>query len=194
MKRTTMIAAALAAAAAPLLLATPALAGESVDPASLTPVPPNATCQRAGVNYVCKTAFDIHLVDEPAFELPCGLVHETIDDLREGRRWYDADRRLVRRHVTAQADGYWSLSPTGDGPRVAITAHSNWSDVYAVPGDESSASQDSRGVHLSASAPGYRNAFHIAGRFTGEDALTGRFVAWDSPGAVADLCAALTGS
>ena len=69
----------------------------------------------------------IDLVNEPIadFDLPCGTLYETIYDLREGIRWYPG-RKVVKRFVSQNAEGTWSLSPSDAEPTVKISFHANW--------------------------------------------------------------------
>ena len=164
MKRATLL---LAAMLATLLLACGAAlaAPKSVDPDTLTPPPPpGAECKDTGNFIICQTFFDEpSLVNEPVFELSCGTVYETSNVHREGIRWYSKEGLLLRRFVTEDVQGTWSLSPTGEGPTVRFFAHDNWTDVYTTPGDEESVSTTYHGDSFTAMAPGYGVLFHIAG-------------------------------
>ena len=164
MKRATLL---LAAMLATLLLACGAAlaAPKSVDPDTLTsPPPPGAECKDTGNFILCQTFFDEpSLVNEPVFELSCGTVYETSNAHREGIRWYSKEGLLLRRFVTEDVQGTWSLSPTGEGPTVRFFAHDNWTDVYTTPGDEESVSTTYHGDSFTAMAPGYGVLFHIAG-------------------------------
>ena len=164
MKRATLL---LAAMLATLLLACGAAlaAPKSVDPETLTPPPPpGAECKDTGNFILCQTFFDEpSLVNEPVFELSCGTVYETSNVHREGIRWYSPEGLLLRRFVTEDVQGTWSLSATGEGPTVGFFAHDNWTDVYTTPGDEESVSTTYHGDSFTAMAPGYGVLFHIAG-------------------------------
>ena len=164
MKRATLL---LAAMLATLLLACGAAlaAPKSVDPKTLTPPPPpGAECKDTGNFILCQTFFDEpSLVNEPVFELSCGTVYETSNVHREGIRWYSPEGLLLRRFVTEDVQGTWSLSATGEGPTVGFFAHDNWTDVYTTPGDEESVSTTYHGDSFTAMAPGYGVLFHIAG-------------------------------
>src|SRR5688572_27672041 len=108
----------------------PAAAGPVVDPSTLQPEPPpGAVCRANGPWTICQTTFLVDVVNEPVvfLDLPCGTVYETIADVREGIRWY-LDGKLVKRFVSQNAEGSWSLSPTGAGPVVKISLHANWRD------------------------------------------------------------------
>ena len=120
-----------------LLVPGVAVAGQPVDPSTLTPEPPpGARCQSAGNQVICDTHLDESILTPTAVgELPCGTLYETNSDVRQGTRWYDAEGRMVERHVTQQKRGTWSLSPDMSAPIVLIAAHANWRDRLSVPGD-----------------------------------------------------------
>jgi hypothetical protein len=179
------------------LLAPTTLAGQPVDPDTLIPPPfPGATCTAGGAYVICDTSFEIHLVNEPIvdFALPCGTIYETVDDVRRGIRWYDRDDlTIVKRSVFGDAEGSWSLSPTGDGPTVTLVSHSNWTNVdFPDPFDESTWATTTHGTGLTILAPGIGVILHFAGLDlpdgTHRGALNG-FV--DDPEVAAELCAAL---
>ena len=154
----------VAVLAAATVISASAAAGSDVDPATLQPPPPpGAECWAIGSGVRCDTVFLVDLVNEPAFDLPCGLVYETIYDDRTGIRWYDTDYRLVKRLVHQDAEGSWSLSPTGAGPTVHISAHGGWGEVYPVPGDESSAVGKGYGSGLTVKDDHGGVIAHIAG-------------------------------
>jgi hypothetical protein len=177
-----------------ILLAAPAAAGPVVDPSTLQPQPsPGAVCQADGPWTICQTTFLVDVVNEPILflDLPCGTVYETISDLREGIRWY-LDGKLVKRFVSQNAEGTWSLSPTGAGPAVKISLHANWRDEYAVPGDESSALTTSHGSGFKVSAPGVGVIVHIAGLELPDGTHHGVFRVVEDAASAAKLCDALT--
>ena len=103
-----------------IALAVPAVAsaGQPVDPSTLTPEPPpGAECRATGNGVICDTVFDASIPTPlPVAELPCGTLHETNSDLRDGVRWHDAEGRLLERQVTQQLRGTWSLSARHVGP------------------------------------------------------------------------------
>ena len=42
-------------------------------------------------------------------------------------RWYDENGQMVKRFVTQDAEGTWSLSPAADSPTVSLSVHAdNW--------------------------------------------------------------------
>src|SRR5919112_3551269 len=128
-----------------------------VEPDTLTPPPGEgvvAECKETGNYIICQTFFDEpSLVNEPVFELSCGTVYETSTVHREGIRWYSSEGLLLRRFVTEDVEGTWSLSRTGEGPTVRFFAHDNWTDVYTTPGDEESVSTTYHGAAFKVVAP-----------------------------------------
>jgi hypothetical protein len=192
MRKKSLIALSTLVGGVLMSMSAPALAGPVVDPATLQPVPPpGAVCRADGPWTICQTVFDGSSENAPAFDLPCGTVYETFRDVREGIRWY-LDGKLVKRFVSQNADGSWSLSPTGAGPTVTVTAQANWRNEYAVPGDESSGPTVFHGNGVVARAPGFGVIAHIAGLDLPDGTHHGvvRFI--DDPQVAAVLCEALT--
>ena len=172
-----------------------AFAGNSVDPSTLQPPPPNAVCRDAGRQIICDTFIDEVVVNEPIldFELSCGTIYETLHYHGAGTRWY-VNRLVVRRHVAASVDGTWSLSPTGAGPVVELSGHSSVWTVWTTPGDDSTAMDtSSSGNDFKLSAPGFGVIVLSAG-LTNPDGthhgVTPEFPI--TPEVDAALCAALT--
>ena len=184
----------------PLITGSPALgaASQAVDPSALKPAPllvgATADCRADGRWIVCHTLLELSNADAPIFDLPCGTVYETASDVRHGIRWYGAsDSVLVKRHVTDDADGFWTLSPEGAGPTVQVTAHGNWYDgQYADPDDLDSGVGATHG-EFTISAPQFGVIAHIAGRDAADDTHRGTFRPIEDPSVAARLCAALTG-
>jgi hypothetical protein len=169
-----------------------AAGGALVDPSTLIPEPPpGAVCRADGQWIICHTSLSFAPLNEPGFELPCGLFYETGTDERRGIRWYTSDRLLARRFVSQDAETTWSLSPTGAGPFVTLIAHANWRNAYAVPGDESTGPQITHGNEVTLKQQGGGVIAHIAGldlsEFTHHGAL--RWV--DDPAVAASVCTAL---
>jgi len=166
------------------------VAAASVDPSTLTPSPPSdARCHTAGNQVICDTVLNFFLENEPDMDTPCGQLYFTGTDLRNGTRFY-TDGLLTRRHVTAQVNGTLSLSPTGDGPSVTVTAHHNWWGYWLVPGSDGDGIQTTHGVELKISGPGISSGFMLAGAFLPDGSAHGRLTAF-SDDAFARLCAAL---
>jgi hypothetical protein len=183
---------ALLATGLVLVAAPGAFAGTpTVDPSTLQPEPPpGASCRLDGRFVICKTEFHEPLDAEPVLELPCGTLYETSRDDREGIRWYE-DGLIVSRFVSRRMSGYWSLSPTGEGPRVRISGHSNWWTDYPVPGDESSEQLTFHGLDLLAKAPGGGVVAQVTGLFPPDDTHHGIFRIPEDPAVAAAICDAL---
>ena len=176
------------------VLAPTASAGGIVDPNTLTPVPPNATCRDDGRQIICDTFFVEDFVNEPIadFDLPCGTIYETSHYRGDGTRWY-VDRLWVRRHVAASLEGTWSLSPTGARPTVNISGYWSVWTVLTTPGDESTAVETSSGNDFKISAPGFGVILQDAGLTYADGTHHG--IAGQipfTPEVAAELCAALT--
>jgi hypothetical protein len=174
----------------------PAVAGGSVDPSTLVPQPPpGATCFATGAGVTCHTTFDASEQNEPAFELPCGQVYESAQDVRRGTRWY-VDGLLDRRFVFQDASGSWSLSPTGDGPTVTWTAHANWQNVHLdATSDEETWPTVNHGMSLRITDGQGRPLFQYAGLDStdGQHYGLGDYAELDGADAQAAICAGLTG-
>jgi hypothetical protein len=122
-------------------LVTPVAAKEPVDPSTLNPPPPaefNPGCERLGENIVCELAFS----DPPVIDEPGGLVCDG-DQIFEswtrsvvGRRIYDADGNLLKRHFREDLVG--SFTNPSSGATVEFVTHATNIHVLSVPGDLSS--------------------------------------------------------
>jgi hypothetical protein len=194
MIRVANVAAVVALAASALALVGGATGGNIIpDPSILQPPPPQgAVCRADGPYIICDTFLDASIENEPIFDLPCGTVYETSTDLRDGTRWY-VDNLLVKRRVVAHQDGTWSLSPTGEGPTVAVEANWNWWIRLTVPGDESTGELTSHGSDLRVRGPGLGGLIHDAGISYPDGTHHGVARFFDSPEAAAALCSALGG-
>jgi hypothetical protein len=177
-------------------MAGPAAAGPLVDPSTLQPPPPpDSECRLDGAWIICHTSLEFHPVNEPIldFQLPCGTLYETADDVRRGIRWYDSNTgKLLKRFVSQDFEGTWSLSPTGAGPMVTVIAHANWRNLYAVPGDESSGPTIFHGNGFTIRAPSFGVIVHIAGLDLPDGTHRGVARIIEDPEVAAELCAALT--
>ena len=141
---------------------------------------------------ICDTVFDASIpAPLPVAELPCGTLHETNSDLRDGVRWHDAEGRLLERQVTQQLRGTWSLSADMSGPTASISAHANWRDRLAVPGDFETAATTFHGVRFKVSARGHGTIFIEAGHEWPDGSRAGHFDEFDDA-TIAELCDALT--
>jgi hypothetical protein len=179
------------------VLAPTASAGAIVDPNTLTPVPPNATCRDDGRQIICDTFFVEDFVNDPIpdFDLPCGTIYETSHYRGDGTRWY-VDRLAVRRHVAASLEGTWSLSPTGAGPTVNISGYYSGWTVWTTPGDDSTLVETSSGGNdFKISAPRFGVILQDAGlTYLPPDGTHHGITAQIpfTPEVAAELCAALT--
>lgn len=123
-----------------------AAGGRSVDPAELTPPPPdffNASCNRTGNHITC----DLYFIDPIApVEEPTGIVcgqgadqFEVLDTWTRsvtGTRLYSTDGLLLRRHFFDSWDGTYTNSATG--ATVSYSQRGTYLHDLAVPGDNSS--------------------------------------------------------
>jgi hypothetical protein len=114
-----------------------AAAREPVDPTTLNPPPPdffNAVCQTQGSQIVCTLAFsDPPFSDEPSGVVCDGtelLVSQTRDVV--GKRFYDANGDLLRRHFREDLTGSFTNPETGG--QVDWVAHNSLVHDLAVPG------------------------------------------------------------
>jgi hypothetical protein len=175
-------------------MASPAAAGPLVDPTTLQPrPPPNAVCRDDGPQVICDTFVDETAVNEPIsdLDLPCGTIYETSHFHGAGIRWY-VDGLLVKRQVVADLQGTWSLSPTGDAPTVSISGTSSFWTFWAVPGDDSTASETHHGNGFKVSAPGFGVLIHDAGLTYSDGTHRGVLRLIEDPQVAAAVCAALT--
>jgi hypothetical protein len=121
-----------------MVLSAPVTARESVDPNTLNPPPPasfNATCERTGNKILCNLAFsDPPLVMEPSGVVCAGtelLVSQDRDVV--GKRFYDADGNLTRRHFRESFDG--TITNPSSGITLDWVAHNTIIHDLAVPGE-----------------------------------------------------------
>lgn len=172
----------------------PALAAATVDPSTLTPPPPEGSvCRADGQWIICETSVAFAPVNEPGDELPCGSIYQTGTDERVGIRWYTSGGLLAKRFVKQDVDLTWSLSPTGAGPVVSVSAHANWRNVYAVLGsDPNTEPQPTHGLQLKISQPGVGVIAQIAGLGGKDETHHGVFRLFDDPAVASALCEALT--
>jgi hypothetical protein len=183
-----LLAAALAAAALGLATVVPAAAREAVDGTTLTPpVAPGTPCYQEGIWVRCDTSNVNSYANAEAFDIPCGTLYETGVDDRHATRWY-RDGLLVKRSVQASFRGFWTLSPTGDGPRVGVYGDWNWWIYFGVPGDDSTGLLTSHGNGLR--VEGMRSQLRDTGIWLPDETHHGLF-SWTDE-AFTQLCALLT--
>jgi hypothetical protein len=119
-----------------------------VDPTTLTPpLRADRICYQDGAWVKCDTSAVNTLENEPAGELSCGTVFVTMTETINATRWYQAGL-LVERDATDHMRGFWSLSPDGGGPTVAIADDFSWHEQFTVPGDLSSDVEVSHGNYI----------------------------------------------
>ena len=120
MQRTHAKASLLVVILSVIALALPAMAAakEAVDPATLTPPPPpqfNPTCERVGNQIICQIVF----TDPPIIDEPSGVVCDGTELLFSqtrsvvGKRFYNADGLLLRRHFHDDVSGTYTNPDTG---------------------------------------------------------------------------------
>ncbi len=115
----------------------------AVDPTTLTPAPPDffgAQCATTGQQIICTLAFvdPVSPVLEPS-GIVCGSGAQSFEVLDtwtrsvEGKRFYDADGLLVRRHFSDRWQGTFTNPDTG--ATVSYTRRNSYLHDLAVPGD-----------------------------------------------------------
>ena len=118
-----------------------ALASEPVDPSTLNPPPPpefNPVCERVGNQTICEVQFS-----DPPFaggsEVICGSGPNTFEPFQfqdrsvRGKRYYDQDGNLVRRHYREYFDGTL-VNPINHNV-VAYSGSDTVMNDLAVPGE-----------------------------------------------------------
>ena len=143
MRRIHATAPLLVAIVSIIALALPAIvaAREVVDPATLTPPPPpefNPTCERVGNQIICEVVFtDPPIVDEPS-GVVCGGTELLFSQMRSvvGKRFYDAEGLLLRRHFHDDVSGTWTNPATG--ATASFSGGSMTLHDLSVPGDAGS--------------------------------------------------------
>jgi hypothetical protein len=132
-----------------LALATPAAARTVVDPATLNPAPPdsfNPVCYQNGSHITCTLSFtEPTNVDEPT-DIFCNGTELLATDTRSvvGKRVYDADGNLLRRHFRESITGSF-LNPD-TGRTVLWRQHDTVIHNLAVPGDLSTGTTQTSGL------------------------------------------------
>lgn len=172
----------LVATALTLTLVTPVAAKESVDPSTLNPPPPaefNPVCERLGGGIVCDLAFSDPPVDQPS-ELFCDgdQIFESWTRSVVGRRIYDAEGNLLKRHFREDFAGTFT-NPTS-GVTVAWVTHATNIHVLSVPGDLASGVSSGAGLSIRITAPDGGTVLIDAGRLV-FDGATGDFLASHGP-------------
>lgn len=187
-RRRSRLFALLVGAVAILVIAGPAVARTTVDPATLNPPPPdffNADCETRGFRVLCTLAFS----DDPEVEVPSGIVCDGVELLDSfvrsvvGKRYYDADGNLLVRHFRESWIG--SLYNPATGKRAPYVGHDTIHHVLATPGDVLSGSYSATGPGLRVSGPDGGTVLIDTGRLV-FDAGTGEALAVKGPHPIGD--------
>ena len=180
-------------------LAPEAPAKPVVDRDSLVPPPPaGADCRAAGQRVICHTGvIEPERINEPLLDLPCGTLYESSTDVRRGIRWYDASSHtIVKRFVSFDLEGTWSLSPSGEGPVAEVSGRATSLDVvFPDPEDPDTWPTVFRGVGFTVQARGVGVIAHV-GRSEGydpDDYAHGVGTTLADPDVASALCDALGG-
>jgi hypothetical protein len=158
-------------------------AREPVDPATLNPPPPpefNATCERLGDQIRCELAFsDPPFSDEPS-GIVCDGVELLVSQTRDvvGKRFYDADGDLLRRHFRERFTG--DLSNPLTGVSVDWVAHNSLLHDLAEPGVMASGTLRVSGQQIRIFTSGGGTVLLDAGRIVVDEA-TGEILSYAGP-------------
>src|SRR5688500_2245690 len=150
-----------------LTLVMPVAARESVDPSTLNPPPPaefNPVCERLGGGIVCDLAFSDPPVIDQASELFCDgdQIFESWTRSVIGRRIYDADGNLLKRHF--REDFAVTFTNPTSGVTVDWVTHATNIHVLSVPGDLASGVSSGAGLSIRITAPDGETILIDAGR------------------------------
>lgn len=160
--------------AATLVLVAPVAAREPVDPNTLNPPPPadfNPTCQQLGGGIVCDLAFS----DPPIVDEPVGIICDGTEILFsltrsvEGKRFYDADGNLLKRHFREDIVG--TLTSPSTGKVLGWVAGATNIHVLSVPGDLASGVSSGSGLANRVFEPGGATILVDAGRLVFDSAI-----------------------
>ena len=165
----------LVALAAPVAVA----ARSPVDPNTLNPPPPdffNAECNLTGVQTICTLAFS----DDPIMDEPSGVVCDGTELLLSqersvvGKRFYDGDGNLTRRHFREDFSGSIT-NPLTDASVLFIGTDTVVHNLV-VPGDLLTGTVSTTGLNTRVFAPGGGTILREVGRFfidAATDTVTG---------------------
>jgi hypothetical protein len=146
-----------ASLAVALAVANPASARVVVDPSTLNPAPPdyvNATCVTGAGGVVCDLAFS----DDPVVNEPSGFVCAgteldiSLNRSVVGKRYYDQNGDLTRRHFREDVSGTFANPDTGES--VPWTQNDTVVHDLAVPGDLGTGTVKSSGLGTRIWLPG----------------------------------------
>ena len=171
------------AGAVTLSLVAPVAAGESVDPSTLNPPPPdffNATCERVGHGVVCELAFsDPPFADEPS-GIVCDGTELLVSQTRSvvGKRFYDANGNLLKRHFREDYAG--TVTNPSTGQTVGWVAQGTVIHVLANPGELASGKTSFTGTGFRVFTLDGATVMVDAGRVVVDEA-TGEIIASHGP-------------
>lgn len=183
---------AMLALAAALAVPLPAVARETVDPASLTPAPnpaANPTCGWSGSQVICRSELRFTVTDaETGIFCDGGQLLESSERHIVVRRFYNADLLLTNRIAQEWIDGILYVAQTGE--LVHWTGTDTGISTLRVPGDPGTGTGINSGaiIHL---YPADGRSVLIAGR-TIEDFDTGAYVQVGSNADGVDFCTLIT--
>jgi hypothetical protein len=127
------------------------------------------TCFLAGTGITCQGQIDETYVNELTDIPQCDgkNVYVTGETQASMTRWHDLDGRALKTSLqTDQPGDRLTLSPTGDGVAVFLSAHFHKHYVYLVPGDLSSRVLTETGAFLRLTQPGAGVLFEDTGTVT----------------------------
>ena len=160
---------AVTAAIGALVLAPGAIAAPPAPQDLNPPAPDYYTCKPVGTGTICSGRFEEIKVAEPQDELVCGsgasafVVHDNAHLFARATRWYDADGNLVRRVIQERwKSAFWS-NPLS-GKTVPYTQTDKITDVLAVPGDFTSATETLVGSNIYTDPVTHRKVLRNTGR------------------------------
>lgn len=163
---TLCLAAAFTQSAAPAYASSP----HTVDPLTMTPAlnPGFApwTCFEAGTGITCQGQKDDSYTNEP-IGLQCDGqdVYVTGEEHSRMTRWHDLDGFAVKTSLQTDIPAdLLTLSPTGQGDQVVLSAHYHKHYVYPVPGELDSRVLTETGAILRLEATGQGMLFQDTGR------------------------------
>lgn len=167
-----------------VLAAAPPVAGRTlVDPNTLNPAPPdffNATCYTQGRGITCDLAFsDPPIVDEPG-GIACGGTELRYSQERSvvGKRFYDANGDLLRRHFREDMAG--SLYHPITGATLDFAQSNTILHDLGTPGIVASGVSRIVGLGFKVTEPGGRAVLVDAG-WVAIDESVGEVVDWAGP-------------
>ena len=139
---------AVGLAAFTLASAGPAAAGQPVTQ-TLTPPPPSyETCKTVGTGFICEGARTLTYGPDDT-GITCGTGAGAVDILDQGThnqhaiRFYNTDGNLTKRVIYDQYFSQFSNPLTGAA--IPYTQHNTTTDILAVPGDFTSATETTTG-------------------------------------------------